>query len=305
MDSIKSARSDGGNPYKGVGGAELAGPQRVVSRLVTLLAFIIVLGAGYLLSKYIEGTIRFPFTIAETGVGAVFKIRASDVFEIVTWSFGLVVAGYLLVAVNIETWERHALLPSRKRNLLSHAFVVAALLIAGGNVVHVFFNQFNGMVDDLAGESIGAWNLFVLVYFIDEHISHAMIHIGILLVLAIVIASEPVAELPGEATRVKATVTMAAMLLGFVMGALQLFAAVEGQAGLVVLVGSWAMLVTSLAVHYKRGGRSFDTLRPFERPYIGFLFCFVVAATIAALLWSLIAGLWPAYPFFAQPEEVF
>ncbi len=274
-------------------------------RLVWLLVFIMVLGSGYLFSKYINGTIEIPFTITETGDVNVFKIRVSDLLEIVTWSFGLVIAGYFLVAVNVETWEWNELLPPRKRNMLSHTFTIAVLLMAGGNIIHVFFNQFNGMVEDLASTNMDAWNLFVLVYFIDEHVSHAMLHIGIMLVLGIVIASEPIADLPGEVTSAKAKITMAAMLLGFAMGAIEVFAAVEGQCGLIVLFGSWAMLVVLLVVHYKRGDRSFDTLRPFERPYLGFLFCFVISATLVALLWGLIFGLWPAYPFFKQPGEIF
>ncbi len=278
--------------------------QHATLRLVSLLAFILVLGAGYLFSRYIKGTISIPFTITETGEANVFKVKASDVFEIVTWSFGLVIAGYFLFAVNVETWEQHALLSPRKKNLLFHMFIVSALLIAGGNLVHVFFNQFDGMVEDLAGTNVDAWNLFALVYFIDEHVSHAMLHIGIMLLLGIVIASEPVADLPGEVTGAKARLTMAAMLLGFAMGAIQVFAAIEGQAGLIVLVGSWSMLATSLAVHYKRGDRSFDTLRPFERPHISFLICFAIAATIVAILWGLIFRLWPEYPFFKQPGEV-
>ncbi len=274
-------------------------------RLISLLAFILVLGAGYFFSEYLTGTIEIPFTITETGDVNVFRINAGDMLEIVAWSFGLVIAGYFLVAVNLETWERNELLPPRKRNLLSHTFTIAALLIAGGNLVHVFFNQFDAMVEDLASTNMDAWNLFVLVYFIDEHVSHAMLHIGIMLVLGIAIDSEPIADLPGEVTSAKAKTTMAAMLLGFSMGAIQIYAAVEGQCGLIVLVGSWAMLVTSLVVHYKRGDCSFDTLRPFERPYLGFLFCFVIAATIVALLWGLIFGLWPDYPFFKQPGELF
>jgi hypothetical protein len=279
--------------------------QHASLRLVSLLAFIMVLGAGYLFSEYFDSPLAFPFTITETGEPAVFSISLGNLLEIVTWSFGLVIAGYFLVAVNLEKWERHGLIPRRKKNLLFHVYVIAAILIAGGNIVHVLFNQFDGMVEGWASWNLDAWNLFVLVYFIDEHVSHAMLHIGIMLVLGVVLASEPIAELPGEVTNAKAKATMSAMLLGFAMGAIQVLAALEGQCALIVLVGSWAMLVMLLIVHYKRGDRSFDTLRPFERPYLGFLFCFVIAATIVALLWGLLFRLWPVYPFFKQPGELF
>jgi hypothetical protein len=120
-----------------------------------------------------------------------------------------------------------------------------------------------------------------------------------------VLASEPVADLPGEVTSAKAKATMVAMLLGFAMGAVQVLAAFEGQCAIIVLAGSWSMLVALLVVHYKRGGRSFDTLRPFERPYLGFFICFVIAATLVAVLYGLLFGILPAYPFFKQPGEVF
>lgn len=274
-------------------------------RLITLLAFVMVLGAGYLFSEYFTDDLAFPFTITETGQTVVFSMEIGDLLEIVTWSFGLVIAGYFLVSVSVEKWERHALMPRRKKELLLHAFTIATILIAGGNILHVFFNQLDGMVDHLAGTNLAAWNLFVLVYFIDEHVSHAMLHVGILLVLGVVLASEPIIDLPGELTATKARASMASMLLGFVMGAVQVLAALEGQAALVVLAVSWAMLFVMLVIHFKRGDRSFNTLRPFERPYLGFLVCFVIAGTIVAVLWGLIFGALPAYPFFKQPGEVF
>ncbi len=274
-------------------------------RLITLLAFIMVLGAGYLFSEYFTAHLAIPFTITETGQPAVFSIELGDLLELITWSFGLVIAGYFLVTVNLEKWERHSLISRKKKEALFHVYIIAAILIAGGNIVHVLFNQFNGMVEGLAGENQDALSLFVLVYFIDEHISHAMLHIGIMLVLVVVLASEPIVDLPGEVTSVKAKATMAAMLLGFAMGAVQAYSAFDGQCGVIVLAGSWIMLISLLVVHYKRGGRSFDTLRPFERPYLGFFFCFVIAATIVALLWGLIFGILPAYPFFKQPGDVF
>ncbi|NMC05693.1 MAG: hypothetical protein GYA24_10800 [Candidatus Lokiarchaeota archaeon] len=274
-------------------------------RLITLFAFIVVLGAGYLFSECFTSPLAFSFIMTETGQAVVFSMEAGDLLEIVTWSFGLVIAGYFLVRVNIEAWERHALMPRRKRDLLLHVFTIATLLIAGGNIIHVFFNQFDGMVEPLAGTNPDAWNLFVLVYFIDEHVSHAMLHAGILLVLGIVLASEPINDLPGELTATTARSSMVSMLLGFSMGAVQVLAALEGQCAIIVLAGAWAMLLALLVIHYKRGDRSFDTLRPFERPYLGFLACFAIAGTIVAVLWGLIFGTWPAYPFFKQPGELF
>jgi hypothetical protein len=273
-------------------------------RATALLVFIIILGTGYVFSEYIQGTIEFPFTITETGQQAMFSMSLGDLLEILTWSFGLVIAGYFLVSVNMEKWERHALLSPRKKDILFSAFVIAALLIASGNIVHVFFNQFNGMVDAFASTNALGLDLFVLVYFIDEHVSHAMIHIGIMIILGVVLASEPVEQLPGDVTNAKAKTTMFTMLLGFSMGAIQALAAFEGQCGLIVLVISLVMLVAVLVLHYLRGARSFDTIRPFERPNLGFFFCFVIAATLVSVLWGLIFGLLPAYPFFQQPGEV-
>jgi len=291
--------------WKGDRVIEVAFSERASTRLISLLVFIIVLGAGYLFSEYLAYPVAFTFTITETGQPAVFLISLGDLLEIVTWSFGLIIAGYFLFTVNVGTWERQSLIAPRKKEILFHLFVIAAILIAGGNIVHVLFNKFNGMVEDVASINTDGLNLFVLVYFIDEQVSHAMIHGGILLILGVVLASEPIADLPGEVTSAKARLTMCAMLLGFAMGAIQALAALEGQCTIVVLAGSWAILVTSLSVHYRLGNRSFDTLRPFERPNLGFLFCFVVSLTIVVLLWGIIFGIWPAYPFFKQPGELF
>jgi hypothetical protein len=140
-------------------------------RLISLFAFIVVLGAGYLFSEYFTLHLAFPFTITETGQPAVFTMELGDLLEIITWSFGLVIAGYFLVAVNIEKWERHSLISRRKKDISFQVYIIAAILIAGGNIVHVFFNQFDGMVDHLASTNADALNLFVLVYFIDEHVS--------------------------------------------------------------------------------------------------------------------------------------
>ncbi|MEX2683814.1 MAG: hypothetical protein Q6373_019735 [Candidatus Sigynarchaeota archaeon] len=290
---------------KGDNAIRAAFSERAGSRLISLLVFIMMLGAGYLFSEYMAYPIAFTFTITETGQLAVFLIYLGDLLEIVTWSFGLVIAGFFLFAVNVRTWEWQSLISPRKKEVLFHLFIIATILIAGGNIVHVLFNTFNGMVEDVAGTNVDGMNLFVLVYFIDEQVSHAMIHCGIMLILGVVLASEPVADLPGEVTSAKARATMLAMLLGFAMGAIQALAALEGQCALIVLAGSWAILITSLSVHYKLGSRSFDTLRPFERPNLGFLFCLVVSLTIVVVLWGLIFGFWPAYPFFKQPGELF
>nr|MDO8116503.1 hypothetical protein [Candidatus Sigynarchaeota archaeon] len=277
----------------------------VSMRGAALLAFILVLGLGYLFSEFAQFPVSFVFMLTETGELAVFSTKLGEILEIVTWSFGLPVAGYFLLHVNIQKWKGHGIMPETKERALLATFMIATIMIACGNIVHVFFNQYNNMVEGFAGLSPGAWNLFVLVYFIDEHVSHAMVHLGILVLFGAILGAEPVECLPGELTRSKKRTTILAMVLGLVMGVIQAFSALEGQSALVNLVASWSMLAILLVVHFKRGNRGFKTLRPLERINLGFFLCTIVATTVVVLAWGSIVGSWPFYPFFKQPGEVF
>ncbi len=295
--------------------------ERIGQRNAGLLVFIIVLGLGYVLSKYVKVPLLLSFTIAETGEPATFSMNLGDVLEIMAWSFVLPVAGYFLVLANVQTWKQRGLVPASKERAIAATFVMAVVLMSSGNIVHVLFNQYNGMTEDFSGVSPGAWDLFVLVYFIDEHVSHAMVHLGILLVLACVLAAEPVDGMPTELAMEKSVgkavagkrATVLAMVLGAVMGTVQAFSALEGQSALVSLVASWTMLVVLLAVHLARGwgaaragaGGCFATLRLQERFNLGFFACMVVATTVAVVAWGLATGTLAFYPFFKQPGEVF
>nr|MDO8113370.1 hypothetical protein [Candidatus Sigynarchaeota archaeon] len=277
----------------------------IAPQTLYLLLFLVVLGSGYAFSEFISTpVVDIPFVITETGQAVTFSMSLGKILEIIAWSFGLILAGYLLIERNLAIWEGQGMVSVRKKDLIFHLFIIAGIMIATGNILHVYFNTLNGMVEDFAETSFEGWTIFVLVYDIDEQVSHGLIHVGILLLIAMLLAAEPV-NIQGDLTSKIAKNTMFTMLLGFVMGAVQAFAALEGQAGILVLLGSWTIMLMVLVVHFRAGQRGFDTLRLFERPNLGFFACFIIAATITIIVWGLIFGFVPAYPFFKQPGDVF
>ena len=157
-------------------------------------------------------------------------------------------------------------------------FMVFAALWVMGQGMHLSANSINNLAENSAasgGPDILDSQIYELVYFYDEHLSHYLWHIGVL-GLAVVIIFREALDPAGDLTIWWATI-LAGLLYGFTVFAIT----IEGQTAL--LGFPFAVLAALILFFLARSKLG-------SRPMMAFFFVSFLATSFIYLVWVLYAG---------------
>ncbi len=165
------------------------------------------------------------------------------------------------------------------------AFMVLSAVWVLGHGMHLAANSINNLAEGLAkqgGLDITGTDIYTLTYFLDEHLSHYLWHIGILGLAALLIYREW-----RRPAGVKTT-WWATILSGFIYGFTSFCIFLEGQT--VPLGLPVTFIIILLTLIWGRGKLA-------QQPILSFFF---VSCTVSALLligWGLF---WGGFPQFSE-----
>ncbi|MHA1372296.1 MAG: hypothetical protein ACTSWN_07075 [Promethearchaeota archaeon] len=276
------------------------------STAFSLALFIVVLGIGYICGKYFSKVVFIGFVLSETGMHGIFSIKLGELAQYFAWSYFLPLLGLYWYENSVAGLKKLNLLSEKKETATFYFVILALILISTGNMLHILFNRLNGMfvaLDLIEGE---LWPTFVLIYFLDEFLSHGMIYIGITMLVTIVFSLKP------SSTRLLRNIRhqrgkaafISNIVLASVMGVIQALSSLEGQSALLLMVVSGIIISFTLFYYYKKNNQSFHSIGWDKRPIFIFFIVLTVAHSCTCLIWAIKFGLLPAYPFLRQPHEV-
>lgn len=165
------------------------------------------------------------------------------------------------------------------------AFMFLAALWVLGQGMHLAANSINNLAEELARDGlldITGTEIYTLTYFLDEHLSHTLWHIGILGLAALLIYREwrrPAGVRP---------IWWATILAGLIYGFTYFCIFLEGQT---VLLGfPFTIAVILLTLFWGRTKLA-------QQPVISFFF---VASLVAAVLFTGWGIYWGGFPQFSE-----
>jgi hypothetical protein len=165
------------------------------------------------------------------------------------------------------------------------AFMVLASLWVLGQGMHLAANSVDNLAEALANSQmldITGSDIYTLTYFLDEHLSHYLWHLGILGLTALLIYREwkrPAGVKPSW---------WATILAGFIYGFTSFCIFLEGQTVLLGLPFTVGIVLLTLIWGRKRLT---------QQPILGFFFIACVVAVALFTIWGLY---WGGFPQFSE-----
>jgi hypothetical protein len=165
------------------------------------------------------------------------------------------------------------------------AFMVLAAVWVEGQGMHLAANSINNLIEGLASRQvmdIQGTDIYQLTYFIDEHLSHYLWHIG-LVGLAVLLIYRDWKRPVGILTQWWAAI-LGGMIYGFTLGCVFL----EGQT--VALGLPFVVIVTLLGLTWGRRHLA-------HKPVLAFFFISCLVAAVLFVGWGLY---WGGFPQFSE-----
>ena len=179
---------------------------------------------------------------------------------------------------------RHA--ANTKTSLVQEiAFMVLASIWIEGQGIHLSTNSIDNLIEALARNrviNITTTDIYQLTYFLDEHLSHYMMHIGMIGLAALLIFCE------WHNLADSVTLWWAAILAGIMFGFFNFCTFIEGQT--VVLGLPFCLIIVLFTMIWGRNKLS-------QRPLLAFFFATCLVALLLFTGWGLY---WGGFPQFSD-----
>lgn len=163
------------------------------------------------------------------------------------------------------------------------AFMVLAALWVEGQGIHLSANSIDNLIESLARNqviNVKTTDIYHLTYFFDEHLSHYMMHIGMLGLAALLIYHE------WRNPAGLATTWWAAILAGIIYGYIYFGIFIEGQK--VALGLPFSLILVLFAIIWGRNKLA-------QRPLLAFFFITCLVALFLFTGWGLYWGGFPQF----------
>jgi hypothetical protein len=165
------------------------------------------------------------------------------------------------------------------------AFMILAALWVEGQGMHLAANSIDNLIEGLARQQvidILGTEIYQLTYFLDEHLSHYLWHIGVMGLAALLMYMD------WKRTEGIATQWWAAILAGLIYGFTLFCIFLEGQT--VALGLPFILVVTLLGLFWWRRQMA-------HKPVLAFFFLSCLVATVFFIGWGLY---WGGFPQFTE-----
>jgi len=207
-------------------------------------------------------------------IGPIFSIFALKVFR---------------NCINTEPYKSK--INERTSKILNYVLILGIAIWNTGNAVHIIANWLNS----LAFKTIDYDNgLYHQIYFWDEFFGHTVMAIGFNIIFYVIIYILMQAEESKSITK-KGILTLMITSTSIAIGTL--FGYMEGQTGLLIMIFYISETIFATLLKLKN---NIQTLRS---PMFLFILLTTLVYIIGAIIYGVILGMKPYYPFFKQPGE--
>lgn len=261
------------------------------------MVYLIIFFAGYgaILEIPIGNiTIMIPCVIETTEV-LPFGISLVTMLDIIITSPFAMVMFYLIYrSLVVQPIPKEVAPSETKKGSIKILIYGACISFIIGVIMHAVANGLNGIQGNPVPTSTSGW-LEIAIYYFDEVLGHKLIHIGI---FAFLIGGMVLQFWHRTDPQLSKLDKFGVYFWPSAIGAVYMLTVVEGQAGFDVLVISLALIAVILYFIKFRG------LKLSENVFMHFILVLAVAFVVAAIVYGLITGFKPSYPFFYQLNEL-
>ena len=179
-------------------------------------------------------------------------------------------------------------------------FIIAIVIFSSGNIAHVLLNRLNAdVIDDYNTQSF-----YYMIYYIDEFLGHTLIMIGFFIVLSEICFLHTLDLQKRLETDEYSDILLRNKepfwnyIIGIGLGVGTAFTYLEGQSAFLFLFLNPALCALVYIQSRKYG------IKVKENGLLIMIILMTITFIISVLIWSIVTGIKPYYPFFYQNSEV-
>jgi len=262
-----------------------------------ILAYGLAFGLGYIARLIGNPTIPFNFYVSEQEISATYQINLKDLMDIILIGPVFTVLSFILIKRILDGLDT---LEDNKIMLFYIIFLLAIVLFNYGNISHITMNRLNADIVDVFSTP----QVYYSIYFIDEFIGHHLETIGFFIVLSEICVLHTLdlqerSKLENYSDALlRNRESFWNYILGIGLGIGTAFAYLEGQCAFLFLILN-PILCTLVILQTKK----YD-IKLKENGLLIMILLMTIAFMITVLVWGILTGIKPFYPFFYQNSEV-
>jgi len=263
--------------------------------LIFLIIFLLTLLLFYKIIPFLYyGGIRIFIYISELKKIGSFWMSTRNTCEIILMGPVFAIIYYFLMKQLIIEIDKEQGKNKYYVVLIEIGVLVFICISVMGHAIHVLFNNVSRVYYDFNG-GMDTSELYSLLYYSDEWLGHHLIHVGYFGYIIMALFVEFLAK---ENRKLNKDELLYAILCGIGLSIIFTYIACEGQAAVMVLTLCCVLLIIELIIIIMKN------ISILERPI---LMCTLINNIIVIgffILWVIIFGIKPYYPFIYQPSEL-
>ncbi len=263
---------------------------------LVVLSYGIAFGIGYL---FRFGELTVWFYVSEQKKIASYQLGLKDFVDLLCIGPIFTIISYFAIKRVIGDLNRFKF-SKNKESICYIVYLIAIVFFNYGNMIHVTANRLNSQViDEYSKEAF-----YYSIYFLDEFIGHLLITIGFFIVLVELTFLHSIDIKKREESKdvsnfyLKDKEPIFNYIFGLALGAVTAEAYLEGQCAILFLILNplFSVILLLFAKKIKIDIRKNSMLMLF--------IIMTIVFTIFVIVWALLFGIKPFYPYLFQPSEL-
>jgi len=263
-------------------------------KLIKWMLYLIIFFAGYTVILEIPSsfTIAIPVALETTAI-VWFEIPLVTLLDIIIISpFAMIMFYYIHKSLLIQPVSSDIKPSEMKKNIIRGLFFGACISFIAGVIMHAVANMLDGILGNPVPPS---GDLQIAIYFFDEVLGHKLIHAGI---IAFLIGCMILQFWHRNDEYLSKLDIFGIYFWPSAIGVGYMLALVEGQAAFDILVTS--LVLIAIILYYI----GFKGLKLSENRLTHFVLILLIAFVISTIIYGIVTGFLPGYPFFQQPSRL-
>jgi hypothetical protein len=260
-----------------------------------ILAYGIGFGIGYI-TQLGNPRVSISFYVSEQKRFATYGLKLKDLLDLILVTPLFAIISFILLKKIIDDLSGREI-SSKKINTAYFIFLIALILFAYGNMIHITMNRLNA---DIA-KDYGTEQVYYSVYFLDEFLGHHLVEIGFFIIFTEIAFLHTLNISDSEylsKNLMNKKESSLNSVFGIALGVATSLLYLEGQSAFVFLILN--PIICVILIYYNKRNK----IRLKENSLLMLFLLMTISFTITTILWGVFTGIKPAYPFFFQNSEV-
>ena len=274
---------------------------------------IVLVGSFIFLYVLCTMVLKFKFTISfyisemaevnDPNIPYSVQLKGSDISQLVILNLATPCIAWWVYRDSIKAAKENN--PNfQEKIIFDYLILILLAIFVIGNSSHVIVNRINGKLlddgliqtvlrDDPTSKMADAYKL---IYFYDEYVGHLAMMVPLFFIQIVLLRSQ--IHVPQDFKKLHPVEIALFLILSILNGAYNSYKQIEGQANIVLLILHLLLLPVILWLIWKKK----YSIK--NNPVLLFFLLQIIGFAICSIIWIIMTGLKPYYPFTYQPTEL-